>query len=329
VVVVARPAERVLSRLLTGGVGLLACAVLATGGIAVLDQRADEAAVREGLAVRDFRERVRPIAEAVFDHVQPLAEAERQAEEDASGGFSVYVDVARDPAVGAAVREQQAALDDLRVPGSLQGTAELLRLALDRFRTAAERYADLPFEVTTGDVDLPGATRAAAGALRDGLDTWSAAIAGLYPQQPPAVPVPPGDEAEPVRRPLSHPAYLLEAGRVCGSADATGEGEQVEPTDEASDRRAAAQEAAVLRELVRRLLAVPVPEQDRARLERDVLVPLREYGRVADVLERIAGTGATPEVLFRELVVADEAGARVALGLGDYGSRTCALFFGS
>lgn len=329
--VVARRAERALSRLLPRAVALVACAVIAGGSLAVADQRSDAARAREVLAVREFREDLRPIAEVVFDHVQPLGEAERQAEDDASGGFSAYVDVARDTSIGRAVRAQGRAFDDLTVPASLERVGDRLDVAFERLETAADQYEALPFDDTTGTVSLLGATRAAMSQLREGLAAWSAAMSDLYPQGGPAVMVPLNDTADPVRRPVSHPAYLLEVGRACGRADASGEGEgeQQEPTDAASGRRAAELEAGLVRELVAGLLAVPPPPSDAARLEQDVLVPLREYGRLADVLDRLAAEDLTSEQLFRELVAADAAGARVALGLGDYGSQTCALFFGS
>lgn len=325
-VVLARAAERPLNRLLTGGTGLLAVAVLATGCLAALDQRRDA----EQVAVQAFRDDLRPVAEVVFDHLQPLAEAERQAEDDASGGFSVYVDVARDTSTGSAVRAQRAAVEELQLPPSLERLVDRLDAALEDFATAAERYEDLPFEATSeGARSLPDARRAATDALRDGLATWSAAIAELYPERPPPVPVPLDEDTQPARRPVSHPGYLLEVGRACGRADALGEAGQEEPTDAASGRRAAAAEAALVRELVAALLDVPAPAGDQARLEREVLVPLREYGRTAEVLDRLATSDATAEALFRELVAADAAAAPVALGLGDYGSRTCALYFGS
>jgi ATP-dependent Lhr-like helicase len=162
--------------------------------------------------------------------------------------------------------------------------------------------------------------------LREALDAWVPAVVGLYPQDPPAVP---RAGLAVTRRPVSQAAYLLAAGRACGRADATGEGEQVEPNDAASARRTAAAEAAVVRELVRALLAVPTPPEDRERLEREVREPLREYGRVAQVLDGLAAGGADADALFRELVAADDDAGRVAGGLGDYGSRTCALYLGS
>lgn len=324
-VVLARPAERALSSLLPRAVGLLAAATLGTGSIAAIDQRGNA----EVAAVQAFRDELRPIAEAVFDHVQPLAEAERQVDDDDNGGFSVYVDVSRDATFGNAVRVQREAFDALPVPGSLRAVARRLDVALERFADAAERYEGLPFTDTTGTVSLGSARQAAMDRLQDGLVTWSAAVGALYRAAPPAVPVPLDDDAEPVRRPVSHAGYLVQAGRACGRADATGEGEQDEPTDAASAQRTAAVEAVEVRALVRGLLAVPAPSGDRARLERDVLVPLREYGRLADVLDRLAASSTTPEALFRELVAADTAGTRVAAGLGDYGSQTCALLFGS
>lgn len=323
---VARAAERPLSRLLPRAVALLGAATLATATIAAVDQRRDA----EAAAVQAFRAELRPIAEVVFDHVQPLVEAERQRDDDASGGFSVYVDVARDVSTGNALRAQREAFDDLRVPSSLRRVGDRLDVALERFAEAAGLYEALPFEVTSsGTVSLDEAARVAAGRLGEGLTTWRAAIAAVYAQRPPAVPVLLDDDRAPVRQPVSHPAYLLEAGRACGRTDATGEGEQEEPTDAASVRRAAAAEAAAVRTLVRALLAVPAPPADRVRLEREVLVPLREYGRVAEVLDGLAQTGTDSERLFRELVAADTAGAQLAVGLGDYGSRTCALLLGS
>ncbi len=309
--------------------GLLAVAVLATGSIAAVDQRREQAREREAAAVQAFREDLRPIAEAVFDALQPLKEAERQSEDDASGGFSVYVDVTRDATTGEVVRAQRRAFDALRVPLSQRRTADRLEAALEDFATAVGRYEDLPFDDTTGTISLLGATRAATGPFREGLATWSAAVGDLYPSDPPAVPVPFNDDTEPARRPVSHAAYLLQAGRVCGRADAAGESGQEEPSDGPSAVRSAAKEAALVRDLVRDLLAVPAPPGDRARLARDVLLPLREFGELAGTLDRLASERTTTEALFRELVAADDAGSEVALGLGDYGSEACALFFGS
>lgn len=323
-VAVAGPAERALSRLLLRLVALLVTAALAVLTIGAYDQRSDE---QEVLAVHAFRRDVRPIAEAVFDQVQPLVDAVAQRDDDASGGFAVYVDVARDPTTRRTLQEQRAVVEQLEVPETLRRLGVWMVFALERFEQAAALHEELPFQETGGTVRLVDAVAAATGTLDEGLIAWSAALTTLYPQDAPAVPV--TGAAVRLRRPLSHPAYLLQAGRACGRADARGEGQQEEPTDAASSRRTAAREAARVRALVRGLLAVPAPPADRVRLEREVAVPLREYGQVAAELDRLAARGADPEQVSAALVVADEAGSRVALGLDAYGSRTCALLFGS
>lgn len=326
-VVLARPAERALtrtlSRLLVRLLALLATAALALTAIGAYDQRVGE---QEVLAVTAFQDRLRPIAEGVFDEVQPLIEAERQAEDDANGGFAVYVDVARTASSRQALLAQRAALEALDAPRTLAAVAEGLERGLRRLTEAVDLYAALPFEQTTDDVDLGVARREAAARLREGLAAWTPAVDALYAQDAPAVP---RDGLAPARRPVSQAAYLLAAGRACGRADASVEGDQAEPTDAASARRTAVQEARMVRLLVRSLLAVPAPAADRDRLEREVRTPLRAYGQVAQVLDGLAAGGADGEALFRELVAADADVARVAGGLGDYGSRTCALFLGS
>ena len=323
------------SRLLPLGIAVVLTTTLLGGGVAAADLRGDErearlAAARAAEQARQelaFRDGLRPLAERVYDQVQPLQNAFDAFDRPMPDDAAVRDDVMRSAGAGPVLVELRAELERLPAPASLamdkqglDGGLEVLAGAADALRLAADAPAD--------DGNIVTAYEGARDQLTDGILRWTSGVRSLLDGTPlPGVPVQGAPPDGPMRAPLSKGSYLFEADRICSSAD-----EALARLEEADDLetlvRVSGQEAALIRSTVERLSAVESPEADQARLADDVLAPLERFARQAAAVEALAGAVAGRDDAAADRALDDYAEgvlaqADLARGLDGYGATLC------
>ena len=316
-------------------VGVAATAVLATGAVTSGGLRADraqrESEERAAAAAalvsqkeRDYREAVRPLAEVVFDEVQPLQAAFDAFEQDASYDQAVRDDVFEHGGAGKALTGHQGRLGALAAPPALTDDAEDLSAALDTLIGAA-RVLDKATRAPGDDDGFVQEYDDGERALGRGIQSWTDALGALYAGAAvtPIVPV----YGAASRAAHSKGAYLYFVDRACGRAGRAFNA-LPEPDDGAEALRVLRKQAALIRSTSARLKAVPLPSADADRLERHVRAPLHEFASGADALDALVRAlqerdrEAAAAALTRGRR-ADAAQARLAAGFQRYGATVC------
>lgn len=318
-------------------IAFTAVSLLGSGVSAASDLRADErreaAARAVARAEAAYRDAVRPIVESVFDHAQPLGEADRQFDDDANGGYLAWVDVATDPTAGKALQARRNELAALTAPPSLQALAAKLDTGVKTLQEAAKLYTELPFD-PDDDRDLDVPAQVALLRYNSGASTVNGAVLDLFPTDRPAVPIRTDDSAKPVRRPLSHGSYLLDVGRACGRAGARTDALPEDAPTPSVARKAARDQGVILRDLIRAVSAVKAPPADAARLGKEVVAPVKAFVTVAESFDRLSAAIARRDrvALLRalgEIEAADAPADKLVRSFRGYGSEACADYFTS
>lgn len=313
-----------------GVIAFTAVSLLGSGVAAAGDLRADERReAAERLAEQQYRDAVRPIVESVFDHAQPLGEAARQNKDDPT--YFTFVDVATDATASRALQARRNELKVLTVPPRFKASSAKLDAGIATLQEAAKLYSELPFALDDDrNFDVP----AEAAELR--YDQAASAINGavleLFPQDPPAVPLRQDDNGEPQRRPVSRGSYLLQVSLACGRSDVRFEALPENPDGPAAAAKVARDAAVILRDLVSALTTAQAPAPDSVKIAKDVVGPVKEFGKVAKSFDRLAVAALAQDVpaIDRELVqinAADRIAQKLSGTFRGYGSDACAESF--
>jgi hypothetical protein len=315
--------------------------VLAGGTARAVELRADEREVRErreaaaalARAEADYRGRVRAVAGLVYDHVQPLFQADRYFDEGKSSFSSLVDDVLLRGGAGSAVAARNRELAALEPPTSLRAEASALETDLEVLAREVAAVGTLPsLEAVASEaafdryLDLYlDRFDALARAVMD----WNNDVARLfadedYPPRPQS-----GQLRDGTTAPVSKGAYLYTAGDACAAASRR----IVElPTSGSIDavRAAQAKNLVVAERAVRLLVGVKAPAKDRPVLQRTVVEPLQRFVQSAsqadDFLDALqAGDAARAQRLAKVLVASDSLADKAARGLRAYGSTTCGV----
>lgn len=280
-----------------------------------------------------YRDALRPVVEAVYDQVQALTAAEDQFDDDANGGFQAYLDTVQHPATGTELGAAHRLLLAPTAPSTLRSAGVDLDGTLTQFEVSARLYRES--RGAGEDVGLQKLDDA-SGSLERSVRRWSAAVHDLYDDTPtPSLPTAPGESGMAPRRSVSHGAYLLGVGRVCGRL-APKVGKANKAVEAAGDAATVAaqldQLARIQRAAVTGVLDVKAPPADRARLAREVVAPLRAFRQEAALLEdaaaglRAGRTDALQRLQDEDPAIA-AAGESAGAALKSYGSIACGELF--
>lgn len=309
--------------------GVCSALVLTAAVVSAADLRGDEqrarAQAQERRDVDAWLTAVRPLADRLYDHIQPL----QKALEDTVGPAQLVVDVLEDVSQELVdAGELVAVADELgqtTPPKTVSADRDALVAAVREMAEAAttastvfdaEQEEALVDALVDSDLALDRATR-----------DYEAAIVRMHGGRPlPPVPDILG-ESDPARASASRAAYLQAAGAVCaGSLDevaAAGDG----GSDEDERRRAEAL-VTVLRRDVPLLAAVPAPPRDADLVRDTIATPLQ--GTLALVEGLDAALAAQDEAAARAagklLSQGELAAEKAAAGYREYGSATCSGF---
>jgi len=316
----------------------------ASSGIAVAAHRHDNSssdmaaardarsAAAEDSASAAYRAGLQPVAEAVFDQVQSLSDAQARLDEEGSGSAPAYYDAVTDPRVGKALAAAHTRLRRLNRPARRRNAAARLDRQLALFEDVARIYRQAlrPKGEEPDTVKFEAAATPLGTTIRNWDDTmhqlWGSA-AGLPP-----LPVGFDDPRKPERAAVSAAAYLLSIGRACtaNAARFAGLSTSSKTTQElATSSRA---RATALRRVVGELRAVKAPPQDRTELGREIVAPLVRLLDSARDLDGIAAAvdardGARVQELARRVVATKPTFAALGAAFEKYGSRSCAADF--
>jgi hypothetical protein len=279
-------------------VGVAGLSVLITGVAGASGIRSDRAAEQRAVAAaalqakqeQAFRDALRPVAERVYDHVQPLQDAFDAFDKPSPDDKAVRDDVLGHGGAADAVGRERAALAALSSPASLTKARADLDDALGKLvdvatmLTAATKQRGDKDGVVEGFED-------AIPFLGVAEQAWDTAVVDLYlgkgAPPPTAASRTEGPVVKAPRPPRSKGAYLYAVDRICGSADTAFA--KLPDVDDAGDfLKVAPKEAALVRTTAGRLKAVPLPEADADRLTKEVLGPLTGFVATASALEEFA-----------------------------------------
>lgn len=323
--------SRVLPPLLVGTVGL---AVLVTGTAQAGALRADERAEARRAAVaraeRAYRDGLRPVAESVFDHVQPLQDVFDAFDAPHAYDLGVRDDVLAKGGARAAVLARQRELRANEAPVRYRPLAKRLDDALTAFAQAGARLA----EATTLAAGEDGGVQAYDDGRRtlEGAElSWTSAALEVFGEEvPPSLPAGKRAAARPGRSPKSKGAYLYAADRVCGGVD-DASAALPDPQDVRQFLRVAPKALTLELSAVQRLQAVPRPAgDDRALVAVDAELTTYTKGLTATrtVVERLrGGTGGLSPAEATLLLGLDDVARRVSKGYSGYGATVCADYF--
>jgi hypothetical protein len=206
------------------------------------------------VAAKVYRDGLRPTIESVYDQVQPLQDAFDAFARPRPESALVRDDVFAAAGAQNALAARRAELAATTPPAALRGQVAQLDAGLAQLQRAAVALAAATKAQPGADgvvQEYVRGERALGVALRD----YRRAVSALYAGQPvPSAPAPDRAGAVAGRAPLSHGAWLLAAGRVCGRTS--------RPLTAA-----------------RELPALPRPKPDAALLTRTVMIPLQELRR--------------------------------------------------
>lgn len=319
---------------LPAALGVAALATL-TGGVAAsgdlrADQRRTEAVAAEQRRQQQLqRERdeyataLEPVAQALYDVVQPLQQAYADLATGATSALDVLVDVGVHVGSDRGLPVTRSQLAALRPAASVQERHDALLAAVDALLAAARRVDALEASddedrytalVAEGDVALDAATR-----------TWTRELVPVFGAGS-SPPVPREAGVDGTRRPLSQASWLREAGNLCSS----GLDRDLDLGEDPSVQQVRAS-LGRLAERIPQLVAVPAPAQDEQLLTDSVRQPLQgtlEISAGFDAALSAAERGDEPGLRQGQAQIAraEVAAEKAGIGLREYGSQLCALY---
>ncbi|MCU1589605.1 MAG: hypothetical protein JWP11_861 [Frankiales bacterium] len=305
---------------------------LVSDGLAVDSLRAKQqvarAASAKRAAVDRFRRAVRPIAEAVFDQVQPLLDATTDTLVLGQVGSDVRADVFTRAGVQEGLAAQLAALRRVKPPAAAARAATGLVTALDSLASTAVSVGRTPGAPGTDPGGIDTVLQ-----VQEQLDAaaayWASALEAAFGTHD--VPATPSSKVASRRDAVSRAAWVLAADGACGESISS-------LAFLAADSRPAPPAITdlglTLREGVERVLLVKVPSADAALHERLVAAPLRGVLQfLDDTLTAAASAKNGDRASVTRSLAAAKAGrpafARAASGFRSRGATVCSRLFGS
>lgn len=319
---------RVPRWLLPAAVGLTGLGVLAVAATQVAPLRAEERAAQAAREQAAFRTLLRPLAESVFDQVQPLQDAFDQFDKPHPDDLQVRDDVLRASVAVPALQARRKELKAFDVPDAYTAPVRDLLTSLDLLETAAVRLRKATGEKGDAEGEVAG-FGSGQGILESAEIAWQDALLTVYGERDaPSMPSTDRTLVKRGRSPLSRGAYVYQADRTCGSSSTAGDA-LPDPTDLGSFLRLLPKQIALTRGATTRLQAVPLPPPDAARLKKDVVAPLGRFLQQATIAERIVSRpGVTPGAGdLATLKAADETLRGLSKALTAYGATLCGDYF--
>ena len=328
------PARRVaLPLLLLSAAG----ATLGTGIVSAADLREDErrmraiaaerrAEDRERAAVAQYQEALRPVAEGVYDEVQPLQQAFRDLADGDVQVVDPLIDVATHVAGERGVSKPRTGLRALTPAASMRQQHQLLLAALDDYVAAARQIGSLKDSaalrieadvIARADLALDAASR-----------NWDRSLAAIFQGvTPPPSPVEAGVDGP--RPPRSAASYLREVGNLCSAGiDAQDKAGSDDPDPSPAQLRASVAELGARLPL---LTAVQAARGDDLLVTSSIREPLQRSREVVQgVNSALAAVERRDRAALRlaraQIARGEVAAQKAAAGFRAYGSDVCALY---
>ena len=317
------------ARVLPALLALVIVAVVGTDVAVAADLRAEArakaAAAAEKRAFATYRAQLRPLAETIYDQVQPLMEAAEGVSYPGPDTSQIMADVFGHTGTAARLRALRPRLAAIPAPGRVRTTSRSVLTAFDLLIAAAEDAERKALDNKSEEVDL---ALAGTGITSVVLQWTSPVVAAFGDLKPPAVP---GGFSTRPRAPQSRGAYVLAADQLCSTS--IDRGLALPPMDTARQVAAAAPRyAKYVRSVLSGLRAIEVPATEKARVERDIRSLFTGTSKVADGMEQVSTavrtqSPATARRGLDNLIAGLRASQKLSHGLAGYGATVCSVVF--
>jgi hypothetical protein len=318
-----------LSRALPALVAVALVGVLGTDVAVAIHVRAEDraaaAAAAERHAAAVYRDRIRPIAEQVYDEVQPLQDAVESFEKPGTDVAQIAEDVLSHSGAADAVTARRGELAKVTTPVSMRSQRDRMLDALDIMVTATTQLASTKTQADYSNLN------AASSVLGSGILAWSTALTALYGDKGiPSRPVGGGTLLS-TRQAASRSTMVAGLDRVCSAAADAGAG--LPPIDSPQQFiQAAPRYTKLMRNTVRGLQAVAIPPSQRARVSRDISPNFARANKMADGIDSVMtaiGSGDPSNIrrALGKLAIGMRGSQALSVSLRRYGATVCADFF--
>jgi hypothetical protein len=317
----ARAVPAVLALALTGVIG----ADVAVAADLRAEARAKAAAAAEKRALAAYRTSLRPIAEAVYDQVQPLMEAAEEVGHPGPDTAQIMADVLGRTGAAGRLRSLRARLIALPAPGRVHAKSAAVVTAFDLLLAAVETAERAVRDTKGGEGDVADA----GSSINEVARQWGTPVAAAFGDTTrPALPS--GSSTRP-RAPQSRGAYVMAVDRLCSESIDT---ELTLPPMDTPQQVAvsAPRYAKFMRSVLTGLRAVDVPASERARVERDIRAHLGPASKAADGMELVATalrtqSPSTGQRGLNSIVAGLRASQKLSRGMSRYGATVCGDVF--
>jgi hypothetical protein len=289
------------------------------------EDRKAAALAAEQRAVASYRAHVRPVAERVYDEVQPVQDAIESFQKPGTDVAQIAEDVFTHSGVAEALLARRTELARLAPPATLRAQRVRLLDALDILAAASKRLADTKIQADYSDFN------AASSALGSGILAWSTSLTAVYADKNmPSRPV--GGDTPLAKRPAASRATLVAAlDGVCSAAADAGAG--LPPIDNPRQLvQAGPRYTRLMRNTLKGMRAVAVPASQKARVTRDISPNYTRADKLpagidAIVAAIVTGNATSLRSAMSALATGMRGSQALSVSLRGYGATVCADFF--